>query len=194
MVNLIVDTILRDVKDRSAYYRKNGWQMMFSMKDYIQPCLTPRVCEILQALLESLQQARERLSQKVFIKIWKSVGSRVNKFFFEEIILENRFNEGGAEHLEYDIKNGLLPIFGQYSIRSSGIFSKIQESCLILKMPVGDAYLLKELLTRDEAGVFCRLSYTETSEKVKALREHGIYNLSVRDALFVFDRRLTTSL
>jgi hypothetical protein len=61
-------------------------------------------------------------------------------------------------------------------------------------MPVGDAYLLKELLTRDEAGVSFRLSYTETSEKVKALREHGIYNLSVRDALFVFDRRLTTSL
>ena len=73
-------------------------------------------------------------------------------------------------------------------------FFRIQESCLILKMPVGDAFLLKELLTRDDAGVSFRLSYAETSEKMKALREHGIYNLSVQDALFVFDRRLTTSL
>ncbi|KAK2701879.1 hypothetical protein QYM36_019477 [Artemia franciscana] len=193
MVNLIVHTILRDVKDRSAYYRKTRWQMMFSMKDYIQPCLTPNLCKILQALQEGLQRAHQRLSQKEFLNVLKSVGSRVNKFFFEEIILENRFNEGGAEQLEYDIKNGLLPIFGQYSIRSSLIFSQIQESCLLLKMPVGDAFLLKKLLTRDDPAVSFRLSYAETSEKMQALREHGIYNLSVQNALFVFDRRIVGS-
>jgi len=39
----------------------------------------------------------------------------VLQFIYEEVILQNNFNEGGAMQLQYDMTRNMFPLFGQFT-------------------------------------------------------------------------------
>lgn len=40
----------------------------------------------------------------------------------EDVILENTFNEGGAQQLHFDVRRNLLPLFSQYTSKPDAYF------------------------------------------------------------------------
>lgn len=44
------------------------------------------------------------------------------QFLFEEVVLVNRFNNGGAEQLQYDVLRNLFPLFGLYINKPESYF------------------------------------------------------------------------
>jgi hypothetical protein len=37
------------------------------------------------------------------------------QFIYEEVILQNNFNEGGAAQLQYDMTRNMFPLFAQFT-------------------------------------------------------------------------------
>lgn len=46
------------------------------------------------------------------------------QFIYEEVILQNHFNEGGALQLQFDMTRNLFPLFGQYTAHPESYFQQ----------------------------------------------------------------------
>lgn len=87
------------------------------------------------------------LSKPLFTQIWQKLAEKLNKFIFDEVILQNRFNDGGAIQLQFDITRNLFPLFGEFTHKPENYFRDVKEACILLNIKVGSAILLKEELT-----------------------------------------------
>ena len=44
------------------------------------------------------------------------------QFIYEEVILQNNFNDGGAMQLQYDMLRNMFPLFGQFTSKPDVYF------------------------------------------------------------------------
>ncbi|KYN33382.1 RAD50-interacting protein 1, partial [Trachymyrmex septentrionalis] len=99
-------------------------------------------------------------------------------FLFEEVVLVNHFNNGGAEQLQYDILRNLFPLFGLYINKPESYFPLIKEACVLLNILMGSAILLEEALNNDNKNVSAEI-----------LADVGVYKMSAKLALKVIGTR-----
>ncbi|XP_072036444.1 RAD50-interacting protein 1-like isoform X2 [Amphiura filiformis] len=188
MTAKLEQTIINDIRGGSRPFQKEKWFSMPSPKDYISPALSSTVCILLQTIKERLQQIEEQLCQTVLKSLWQGLAGKLTKFVYEEVILVNQFNEGGALQLQYDMTRGLFPLFGQFTQRPENYFKDVKESCLLLNLKAGSAILLRDLLyqsihEKPSKGI------QQKEAPVSALHDIGVYRLSPRAAEIILNLR-----
>ena len=119
MISTINNWIMYSVKSNSRQYRKEvKW---FSYKMTVSG-VQPAFCSVLQDISFNLETASKMLPESVFTKVWQELAVKIGKFICEEVILVNSFNVDGAKQLESDLRQGLLPIFGEFTLRPEAHF------------------------------------------------------------------------
>jgi len=113
---------------------------MQSSKEVASLSMTPSGCPMFQELATRLHILYNVLALPLFNQVWKNLAVQFDQvckikikenkllfifnnfffsykheqFLFEEVVLVNHFNSGGAEQLQYDILRNLFPLFGLY--------------------------------------------------------------------------------
>ncbi|KAK7791157.1 hypothetical protein R5R35_013325 [Gryllus longicercus] len=185
LIGQLCEAVMMDVMARSREYRKDKWFAMASPKELVNPSVTPTACPMFQVLAAKLHQLQEILSIPLFLSAWQTLAKNMSQFIYEEVILQNSFNEGGAMQLQYDMTRNLFPLFGQYTQKPDTYFAPVKEACLLLNLPKGTALLLRETL---------KLSQKEDAaddgpQAAEVLADVGVHTLSPDKAIDILNLR-----
>ena len=91
-------------------------------KDIKGLSLTPSACPVFEIVAKRLHQLQKTLASKLFTIVWRSIAHQLDTFLFEDLVKDNRFNDGGALQLKYDVTRNLLPLFSQFTERPESYF------------------------------------------------------------------------
>lgn len=178
LINEISDSVALDVKAKSRAYRTDKWFAMQSSKEVASLSITPSGCPMFQELAARLHLLHNVLALPLFHQAWKSLAAHFDQFLFEEVVLVNHFNCGGAEQLQYDILRNLFPLFGLYINKPESYFPFIKEACILLNILVGSAMLLQEALNNNK------------NSSAEILADVGVHKISLELALKVIATRI----
>ncbi|XP_061418977.1 RAD50-interacting protein 1 [Lethenteron reissneri] len=184
MLSKVGDCMFKEVKEKAQLYKRERWLSLPAQVEQVTMSLSSTACPFVVALRDRLLQMERQLSAELFATLWVAVAEKLDIFLYEEVILANHFNEGGAAQLQFDMMRNLFPLFAQYCKRPENYFKHVKEACLVLTLGVGPALLLREVLNSwaNEGGKEDDLSDGEQSQHTafKSLNEMGIYKLSPR--------------
>lgn len=177
LIKEISDSVALDVKAKSRAYRTDKWFAMQSSKEVASLSVTPSGCPMFQELATRLHVLHNALALPLFNQAWKSLAAQFDQFLFEEVVLVNRFNNGGAEQLQYDVLRNLFPLFGLYINKPESYFPLIKEACILLNILIGSAILLQETLNNNDKNA------------LEVLADIGVHKMSPELALKVIATR-----
>ena len=141
-----------------------------------------------QVLTQCLQQLRRQLSGAVFDSVWRGLASQLCEYLYDELVMANKFNEGGAAQLRFDLGDNLLAVFAELGDggggggrQPAGVFRPLLSAAALLTLPTGSALLLLDTIK-------------ETPETAHtALAEAGAPALTPAEAREVLVRRTALS-
>ncbi|XP_020652924.3 RAD50-interacting protein 1 isoform X1 [Pogona vitticeps] len=189
MLTRQVDHVFREVKDAAKMYRKERWLSLPSQSEQAMMTLSTTACPLLLTLRDRLLQLEQQLCYSLFKIFWQMLAEKVDLFIYQEVILANHFNEGGAAQLQFDMTRNLFPLFSHYCKRPENYFKHIKEACIVLNLNVGSALLLKDVLqsaTENRTGTILN---SDQPTAVAALNELGIYKLAQQDVEILLNLR-----
>ncbi|XP_051974974.1 RAD50-interacting protein 1-like [Xyrauchen texanus] len=187
MLGRLLDAVMRDVKEKAQPYCKDRWISLPSQCDQATMSLSSSACAMMLCLRDHLLQLQQLLCLPLFQMFWQGLAERLDCFIYEDLILYNHFNEGGAAQLQFDMTRNLFPLFGHYCKRPENFFKHIKEACIILTLKVGPALLLCDVLKQDEDEDEA-LNHQQPSPE-SALNELGVYKLAPSDVLILINLR-----
>uniref|UniRef100_F7HKZ3 RAD50-interacting protein 1 n=1 Tax=Callithrix jacchus TaxID=9483 RepID=F7HKZ3_CALJA len=179
MLTRQVDHVFRDVKDAAKLYKKERWLSLPSQSEQAVMSLSSSACPLLLTLRDHLLQLERQLCFSLFKMFWQMLVEKLDVYIYQEIILANHFNEGGAAQLQFDMTRNLFPLFSHYCKRPENYFKHIKEACIVLNLNVGSALLLKDVLQ----------SASGQLPATAALNEVGIYKLAQQDVEILLNLR-----
>ncbi|KAJ7329574.1 hypothetical protein JRQ81_015748 [Phrynocephalus forsythii] len=189
MLTRQVDHVFKEVKDAAKMYRKERWLSLPSQSEQAIMSLSTTACPLLLTLRDRLLQLEQQLCYSLFKIFWQMLAEKVDLFIYQEVILANHFNEGGAAQLQFDMTRNLFPLFSHYCKRPENYFKHIKEACIVLNLNVGSALLLKDVLqsaTENRTGTMLN---SDQPTAVAALNELGIYKLAQQDVEILLNLR-----
>ncbi|KAL2102119.1 hypothetical protein ACEWY4_001287 [Coilia grayii] len=178
MMGRLLDAVMRDVREKTQVYIRDRWLSLPSQCDQATMSLSSSACPMMLCLRDHLLQLQQLLSLHLFQMFWQGLAERLDLFLYQELILYNHFNEGGAAQLQFDMTRNLFPLFGHYCKRPENFFKHVKEACIILTLNVGAALLLQDLLR--EAEEIIALESQQPSPEA-ALNELGVFRLTPYD-------------
>uniref|UniRef100_A0A8D0HGX6 RAD50-interacting protein 1 n=1 Tax=Sphenodon punctatus TaxID=8508 RepID=A0A8D0HGX6_SPHPU len=189
MLTRQVDHVFREVKDTAKLYKKERWLSLPSQSEQAVMSLSSTACPFLLTLRDRLLQLEQRLCYSLFKIFWQMLAEKVDMLIYQEIILANHFNEGGAAQLQFDMTRNLFPLFSHYCKRPENYLKHIKEACIILNLNVGSALLLKDVLqSAFENGTGTILNPSQPPATA-ALNELGVYKLAQQDVEILLNLR-----
>ncbi|XP_047551427.1 RAD50-interacting protein 1 isoform X2 [Lutra lutra] len=171
MLTRQVDHVFREVKEAAKLYKKERWLSLPSQAEQAVMSLSSSACPLLLTLRDRSLQLEQQLCFSLFKIFWQMLVEKLDVYIYQEIILANHFNEGGAAQLQFDMTRNLFPLFSHYCKRPENYFKHVKEACIVLNLNVGSALLLKDVLQ----------SSSGQPQATAALSEVGIYKLAQRD-------------
>ncbi|XP_044732584.1 RAD50-interacting protein 1 [Chrysoperla carnea] len=178
LISMLTETVVLDVKARSRSYRHDTWNTMQYINDDRSLSLTTSGCPMYQILATRLHELNELLTIQIFTSVWKLIAKQINLFLYDELILENFFNDGGAKQLHYDIMKNLLPLFAQFTNKPQIYFKTVIEACTLLVLSKSTAILLMDTLDNESIQT-----------QKDALQELGVRKLNTEDAINILKLR-----
>uniref|UniRef100_A0AAR5NYY9 RAD50-interacting protein 1 n=1 Tax=Dendroctonus ponderosae TaxID=77166 RepID=A0AAR5NYY9_DENPD len=180
----LAEAVLMEVRKRSWNYRRERWAFMKVGKEFRSLSLTPSACPMFEVLSKRLHQLQKKLQSKLFIAVFRNIATQLDTHLFEDLVLDNRFNDGGALQFKFDITRNLLPLFAHYTDMPATYFPQLSESYVLLNLAKGSALLLREtLLALDgTTGV--------EDTRGKMLKEIGVNNFSPKMAIKILNQRV----
>ncbi|XP_016351479.1 RAD50-interacting protein 1-like [Sinocyclocheilus anshuiensis] len=187
MLGRLLDAVMRDVKEKAQPYCKDRWISLPSQSDQATMSLSSSACPMMLCLRDHLLQLQQMLCLPLFQMFWQGLAERLDSFIYEDLILYNHFNEGGAAQLQYDMTRNLFSLFGHYCKRPENFFKHVKEACIILTLKVGPALLFCDVLKQSEEdeGI---LNHQQPSPE-SALNELGVYKLGPSDVQILLNLR-----
>ncbi|XP_008828959.1 RAD50-interacting protein 1 isoform X1 [Nannospalax galili] len=179
MLTRQVDHVFREVKDAAKLYKKERWLSLPSQSEQAVMSLSSSACPLLLTLRDRLLQLEQQLCFSLFKVFWQMLVEKLDMYIYQEVILANHFNEGGAAQLQFDMTRNLFPLFSHYCKRPENYFKHVKEACIILNLNIGSALLLKDVLQ----------STSEQLPATAALNEVGIYKLVQQDVEILLNLR-----
>ena len=88
---------------------------MTPFSEIYKPTLSQTAAEMLISLKNLLHLLHETVAKKLFETILKLISTELDKFFYEDIILQSQFNEGGVSQFEFDINKYLMLILSEHA-------------------------------------------------------------------------------
>ncbi|KAM4874353.1 RAD50-interacting protein 1 [Thomomys bottae] len=174
-----VDHVFREVKDMAKLYKKERWLSLPSQSEQAVMSLSSLACPFLLTLRDHLLQLEQQLCFSLFKTFWQMLVEKLDVYIYQEIILANHFNEGGAAQLQFDMTRNLFPLFSHYCKRPENYFKHVKEACIVLNLNIGSALLLKDVLQ----------SASGQPPATAALNELGIYKLAQQDVEILLNLR-----
>lgn len=191
MLKDIVYAVMTEIKSRSQAYKKEKWTQIPPASEFVSMSLSASACEMLLILKSRFHILGMYLSPPNMRVVWERVAQELNRFVYEEVILPNHFSDGGAAQLKFDMERNLFPVFGQFVKKPESLFKEVKESCSLLTLPVGQARLLKDTVSRaaSQANVSA-FAFSDGGEIARdALAESGIHKLSTEHALALLNQQ-----
>nr|XP_033813801.1 RAD50-interacting protein 1 isoform X5 [Geotrypetes seraphini] len=189
MLTRQVDHVFREVKETTKLYKKERWFSLPSPSEQAMMSLSSTACPMLLTLRDRMLQLEQQLCYSLFRIFWQMLAEKLDLFIYQEVILGNHFNEGGAAQLQFDMVRNLFPLFSHYCKRPENYFKHIKEACIILNLNVGSSLLLKDVLqSASDSGNGSMLN-SEQPSATAALNELGIYKLAQQDVEILFNLR-----
>ncbi|XP_052494576.1 RAD50-interacting protein 1 [Budorcas taxicolor] len=179
MLTRQVDHVFREVKDAAKLYKKERWLSLPSQSEQAVMSLSSSACPLLLTLRDRLLQLEQQLCFSLFKVFWQMLVEKLDIYIYQEIILANHFNEGGAAQLHFDMTRNLFPLFSHYCKRPENYFKHVKEACILLNLNVGSALLLRDVLQ----------SASGQPPATAALNEVGIYKLAQQDVEILLNLR-----
>lgn len=189
MLTRQVEHVFREVKDAAKMYRKERWLSLPAQSEQAVMSLSSTACPLLLTLRDRMLQLEQQLCYSLFKIFWQMLAEKVDLFIYQEIILANHFNEGGAAQLQFDMTRNLFPLFSHYCKRPENYFKHIKEACIVLNLNVGSALLLKDVLQPTIDNRSITILNTNQPSPVAALNEFGIYKLAQQDVEILLNLR-----
>ncbi|KAJ6666336.1 hypothetical protein lerEdw1_000609 [Lerista edwardsae] len=124
MLTRQVEYVFREVKDAAKMYRKERWLSLPAQSEQAVMSLSSTACPLLLTLRDRLLQLEQQLCYSLFKIFWQILAEKVDLFIYQEIILANHFNEGGAAQLQFDMTRNLFPLFSHYCKRPENYFKQ----------------------------------------------------------------------
>ncbi|XP_050299116.1 RAD50-interacting protein 1 [Anthonomus grandis grandis] len=179
----LAEAVILEVKKRSYDYRRERWSHMKVAKEFRSLSLTPSACPIFEVLAKRLHQLQKKLHSKLFTIVWRNIATQLDTYLFEDLVMDNRFNDGGALQLKFDITRNLLPLFSQYTDTPATYFTQLLESCTLLNLLKGSALLLRETILALEGATGVE------DTRGKYLKEIGVTNFGPKMAVKILNQR-----
>ncbi|XP_053572533.1 RAD50-interacting protein 1 [Bombina bombina] len=189
MLSRQVEYVFKEVKEAARMYRKERWLSLPSQSEQAVMSLSSTACPMLVALRDRLLQMEQQLCHTLFKTVWQMLAEKLDLFIYQDIILANHFNEGGAAQLQFDMTRNLFPLFSHYCKRPENYFKHVKEACIILNLNVGPALLLKDVLQSDDTNKRGNYNNDKMPSSVAALNELGVYKLAPQDVEILFNLR-----
>uniref|UniRef100_A0A8C7E6E2 RAD50-interacting protein 1 n=1 Tax=Naja naja TaxID=35670 RepID=A0A8C7E6E2_NAJNA len=189
MLTRQVDHVFKEVKEVAKIYKRERWLSLPSQAEQAVMSLSSSACPLLLTLSDRLLQLEQQLCYTLFKIFWQMLAEQVDLFIYQEVILANHFNEGGAAQLQFDMTRNLFPLFSHYCKRPENYFKHIKEACIVLNLNIGSALLLKDVLqtaTESRTGIAFN---SNQPTAVAALNELGIYKLAPKDVEILLNLR-----
>ncbi|XP_021109592.1 RAD50-interacting protein 1 isoform X3 [Heterocephalus glaber] len=174
-----VDHAFREVKDAAKLYKKERWLSLPSQAEQAAMSLSSSACPFLVTLRDRLLQLGQQLCFSLFKMFWQTLAERLDVYIYQEVILANHFNEGGAAQLQFDMTRNLFPLFSRYCKRPENYFKHVKEACIVLNLNIGSALLLKDVLQTSSGQ----------PPAAAAMNEVGIYKLAQQDVEILLNLR-----
>ncbi|KAK2514564.1 Rint1 [Columba guinea] len=186
MLTRQVDHVFREVKDAAKLYKKERWLSLPSQAEQAVMSLSSTACPMLLTLRDRLLQLEQQLCLSLFKIFWQILAEKVDIYIYQEVIMANHFNEGGAAQLQFDMSRNLFPLFSHYCKRPENYFKHIKEACIILNLNIGSALLLKDVLQSASENETLNPNQPPATA---ALNELGVYKLSQKDVEILLNLR-----
>ncbi|KAG5869846.1 hypothetical protein JTB14_009008 [Gonioctena quinquepunctata] len=183
LLHSLAETVIAEVKSRSKGYRRERWSSIKVEKEFRSLSLTPTACPMFETLSKRLHQLQKTLHSKLFTFVWRSIAHHLDSYLFEDLVVDNRFSEGGALQLKFDITRNLIPLFSQFSEKPHNHFTQIIESCNLLNLSKGSALLLRETILALEGATGVE------DTRGKALKEIGVTYFTPKMAVRILNQR-----
>uniref|UniRef100_A0AAY4BSL6 RAD50-interacting protein 1 n=1 Tax=Denticeps clupeoides TaxID=299321 RepID=A0AAY4BSL6_9TELE len=188
MLGRLLDAVMRDVQEKAQPYSRDRWLSLPAQGDQAAMSLSSSACPMMLCLRDHLLQLQQRLCLPLFQMFWQGLAEKLDLFIYQEVILYNHFNEGGAAQLHFDMTRNLFPLFGHYCKRPENFFKHVKEACIILTLNVGSALLLRDVLREAEEHDPVTPGGQQPSPQ-SALNEQGVYQLAPSDVLILLGLR-----
>ncbi|XP_075285028.1 RAD50-interacting protein 1 isoform X2 [Opisthocomus hoazin] len=186
MLTRQVEHVFREVKDAAKLYKKERWLSLPSQAEQAVMSVSSTACPMLLTLRDRLLQLEEQLCHSLFKIFWQMLAEKVDLYIYQEIIMANHFNEGGAAQLQFDMSRNLFPLFSHYCKRPENYFKHIKEACIILNLNIGSALLLKDVL---QSAAEDKTLMPNQPSATAALNELGVYKLAQKDVEILLNLR-----
>lgn len=191
MVRMLASYVFSEVRARSQPYRRDKWFHTTNPRAPVdftkinEP--SPSICPFLEVLARHLHALRDVLAAPLFMQLWKIVADTLNKYVYEEVILQTRFSDAGAAQFKFDMTRGLFPIFGEFTQMPENFFRLVKECVILLTLPRAIAFLLRDTirLWYDDQDAFSLVV-----SPVKALAEHSVTLLTPKEADVVLNIKI----
>lgn len=132
LLNCLTENIMTKVKYISKQYKRDRWHIMESLVDENKYSITDSGWMMYETFTENLNTLNKSLPTSLFNKCWPILATKMSTFLFNDILLANMFNRGGAQHLLCDVRYKLLPIFSKYTTKPSIYIERLLEACRVL--------------------------------------------------------------
>ncbi|CAH1997276.1 unnamed protein product [Acanthoscelides obtectus] len=183
LLHTLSETVIMEAKSKSRAYTRELWSAMKVEREFRSLSLTPSACPMFEVLSKRLHQLQKALHATLFNKVWRSVAQQLDAHLFEDLVLDNRFSDGGALQLKFDVTRNLVPLFAQFSDRANNYFTQLIESCNLLNISKGSALLLRETLLALEGATGVE------DMRGKALKEIGVNTFSPKLSVTILNQR-----
>ncbi|KAE8616301.1 hypothetical protein XENTR_v10008770 [Xenopus tropicalis] len=124
MLSRQVEHVFKEVKEAARMYKKERWLSLPSQSEQAVMSLSSTACPMLLALRDRLLQMEQQLCHALFKTVWQMLAEKLDLFIYQDIILANHFNEGGAAQLQFDMSRNLFPLFSHYCKRPENYFKQ----------------------------------------------------------------------
>ncbi|KAM8972102.1 RAD50-interacting protein 1 [Pelodytes ibericus] len=189
MLSRQVENVFKEVKEAARLYKKERWLSLPSQSEQVIMSLSSTACPMLLALRDRLLQMEQQLCHTLFKTVWQMLAEKLDMFIYQDVILANHFNEGGAAQLQFDMSRNLFPLFSPYCKKPENYFKHVKEASIILNLNVGPALLLKDVLQSATESGQRSSSNNKLPTSTAALNELGIYKLAPPDVEILFNLR-----
>ncbi|XP_060856696.1 RAD50-interacting protein 1 [Metopolophium dirhodum] len=132
LLNCLTENIMTKVKYISKQYKRDRWHIMDSLIDENKYSITDSGWVMYETFTENLNTLNKSLPTSLFNKCWPILATKMSTFLFNDVLLANMFNRGGAQHFLCDIRYKLLPIFSKYTAKPSIYIERLLEACRVL--------------------------------------------------------------
>uniref|UniRef100_H2Y4N9 RAD50-interacting protein 1 n=1 Tax=Ciona savignyi TaxID=51511 RepID=H2Y4N9_CIOSA len=184
-----VQLILSEIHEKCKSYMYEGWLALPTAEEQLVMVVSQSACPMLAVLQDRLHFLEMRLCRELFSQLWRDVAENVDVFLFNEVIVKNHFNSGGAAQLNFDMNRNLFPMFGHYTSKPDNYFKRVKEGCILLNLSTGSALLLREVLEESLKNPTLD-SNIKPVDPQNALNDIGVNLILPKQALDIIKRRI----